>query len=83
MGRWAELFLCMAKQSENDGTFVTNEQICKSRAATGESNSRGTPYSEKTNRSGPVAWSKEVRDAYNEGRTSDGDLFQYSYRNKQ
>ncbi len=34
MGRFTELFLDMANQFENDGTFVTTEQIAKSVSTT-------------------------------------------------
>ena len=82
MGRFSELFLGMAKQSLNDGTHVTTEQIAKSLNATGDKNSRGEPYSSKTNRGAGGLWSGEVRDAFNEGRTADGHLLQESYKKK-
>jgi len=82
MGRFAELFLGMAKQSENDGTFVTTEQIAKSVSATGVLNSGGEPYSDEPNQGAGGLWAQEVRDAYNSGRTDDGDLLQYSYKKK-
>lgn len=82
MGRFAELFLGMARQSENDGNYVTTEQIAKSVAATGAKNSRGEPYCSEANQGAGGKWAREVRDAFNEGRTDDGYLLQESYKKK-
>ena len=82
MGRFAELFLGMAKQSENDGTHVTTEQIAITVSATKEKNTRGKPYSDKANQGAGVLWSKEIKDAFNEGRADDGHLLQASYKKK-
>ena len=82
MGRFAELFLGMARQSENDGTYVSTDQIAKSVSATGATNSRGTYYCNKANEGAAGLWRKEIQDAYNEGRNDDGDLLQVSYRKK-
>ncbi len=82
MGKFAELFLGMARQSENDGKHVTTEQIAMSLAGTKDRNSRGKLYSDKPNQGAGGLWSKEVRDAFNEGREDDGHLLQESYRGK-
>ena len=82
MGRFAELFLGMARQSENDGTYVSTEQIAKSVSATGATNSRGNPYCNKANEGAAGLWIQEIQDAFNEGRDDDGHLLQASYKKK-
>ena len=82
MGRFAELFLGMARRSENDGTYVSTEQIAKSVSATGATNSRGKTYSSEANKGAAGLWRKEIQDAFNEGRTEDGYLLQASYKKK-